>query len=66
METSNHKNVSSGINNNMNNGYVASTSRNNASLPRAGSKNNSTILVLAGISSLFTALGLSIFKKKTK
>lgn len=65
-ETSNHKNVSSGINNKMNNGYVASTSRNNASLPQAESKNNSTILVLAGISSLFTALGLSIFKKKTK
>ncbi|WP_289687080.1 ZmpA/ZmpB/ZmpC family metallo-endopeptidase [Lactobacillus intestinalis] len=65
-EISNHKNISSGINNKMNNGYVASNSRNNASLPQAGSKNNSTILVLAGISSLFTALGLSIFKKKTK
>jgi LPXTG-motif cell wall-anchored protein len=65
-EISNHKNISSGINNKMNNGYVASNSRNNASLPQAGSKNNSTILVLAGISSLFTGLGLSIFKKKTK
>ena len=65
-EISNHKNISSGINNKMNNGYIASNSRNNASLPQAGSKNNSTILVLAGISSLFTALGLSIFKKKTK
>ena len=65
-ETSNHKNVSSRINNKMNNDHVASNSRNNASLPQAGSKNNNTILVLAGISSLFTALGLSIFKKKTK
>ena len=65
-EISNHKNISSGINNKMNNGYIASNSRNNASLPQAGSKNNSTILVLAGISSLFTGLGLSIFKKKTK
>lgn len=65
-EISNHKNISSGINNKMNNGYVASTSRNNASLPQAESKNNSTILVLAGISSLFTGLGLSILKKKTK
>lgn len=76
-ETSNYKNISSGINNKqltrsikidttMNNSHVASNSRNNASLPQAGSKTNSTILVLAGISSLFTALGLSIFKKKTK
>ncbi len=50
----------------MKNQPVASNSKKNASLPQTGSKNDSTILIFAGISSLFTALGLSIFKKKTK
>lgn len=44
----------------MNNRHVSATSTNNASLPKAGSKNSSFAVVLVGISSLFTALGLNI------
>ncbi len=50
----------------MNKRHVSATSTNNASLPQAGSKNPNFAVVLVGISSLFTALGLNILKKKTK
>ncbi len=46
------------------NHHVFSNFKNNVSLPQAGSKNDNIFLLLAGIISLFTALGLSIFKKK--
>ena len=46
------------------NHHVFSNFKNNVSLPQAGSKNDNIFLLLAGIISLFTVLGLSIFKKK--
>ncbi|WP_305066914.1 LPXTG cell wall anchor domain-containing protein, partial [Lactobacillus intestinalis] len=74
-EINNYKNIISRIkdhkltksvklNAKINNHHVFSNFKNNVSLPQTGSENDNIFLLLAGIISLFTALGLSIFKKK--